>query len=85
MWKALRLTPQPIAAFLAPMKFGIDDHPIYKPLLNRLVIVGIAALWVAFEVFYAKESLWTYIAVAVLAYCVYALFIRPPKGEPPQA
>jgi hypothetical protein len=64
------------------MAFGVHDHPFYRPLRTRLIIVATTAIWAGFETFYAKDGFWTVIAVGVFAYCVWSFLIAYPKGEP---
>jgi hypothetical protein len=64
------------------MAFGVHDHPFYRPLRTRAIIVATTVLWAGFETFYAKDGFWTVVAIAVCAYCVWAFLIAYPKGEP---
>jgi hypothetical protein len=65
-----------------PMAFGVHDHPFYRPLIRRVIIVALTAAWAAVEAFYAKDGFWTVISVAVFAYCAWAFLLAYPKGEP---
>ena len=60
------------------MKFIDPDHPFYKPLWRRLVIVALCIAWTAFE-FWHGEQTWGMIFLAVSAYtaCVLIIFFKP--------
>lgn len=62
------------------MAFGQHDHPFYRQLWRRVAIVVVAAAWAAMEL-YARDGFWTVIAVAVLAYSVWAFLIIYPKPD----
>lgn len=66
------------------MPLGVHDHPFYRPLWVRLLIVAATAGWAAFEAFVVRDGFWTVLAVAVAAYCVVAFLIRFPRNPPPQ-
>ncbi|MCJ8519502.1 divalent metal cation (Fe/Co/Zn/Cd) transporter [Pseudorhizobium tarimense] len=60
------------------------DHPMYKPLWARLLIVGVCVAWAGFE-FYSGEPFWGMIVGAMGIYAGYKLFYefgRKPKTEP---
>ena len=57
-----------------------QDHPFYKPLWRRVVIVIVIALWLAFELY--MGSGWLAVAAGALAYAVYTFFITWPKDAP---
>ena len=59
-------------------KFIDPDHPFYKPLWIRLLIVAFCSLWTAFE-FWQGENTWGMIFLAVSAYagCVLIIFFKP--------
>lgn len=59
-----------------------QDHPFYKPLWRRVVIVIVIALWLAFEIFKGSGGLWLALAAGALAYAVYTFFITWPKETP---
>lgn len=60
------------------MKFIDPDHPFYKPLWVRLLIVIFCSAWTAVE-FYNGENTWGMIFLAVAAYtaCVLIIFYKP--------
>lgn len=69
------------------MKFIDPDHPFYRPLWVRLLLVGLCAGWTAVE-FYYDERTWGTIFLIVSAY-VFAqlvLFYRPSDApaKPPE-
>ncbi len=62
------------------------DHPFYKPLWARLLIVGVCAAWAFFE-FYSGEPFWGTIVGGAGAYAAYKLFYefsRRPMGPADQ-
>jgi hypothetical protein len=62
------------------MAFGVHDHPFYRPLIRRVIIVAVTAAWAGVELFYSKSSSWAVIASAVCVYCIWAFLIAYPKG-----
>ncbi|MBP2233798.1 hypothetical protein J2Z31_000288 [Sinorhizobium kostiense] len=64
------------------IKFIDPDHPFYRPLWIRLLIVALCAAWTAVE-FYGGQPLWGMIFLAVTAYAGAALliFYRPKEPE----
>lgn len=73
------------------MKFIDPDHPFYRPLWRRLLIVGFCVAWTAVE-FWNGEQTWGFIFLAVSAYtaCVLIIFFKPkvemldvPKADDP--
>ncbi|OBZ92483.1 hypothetical protein ADU59_25815 [Pararhizobium polonicum] len=60
------------------MKFIDPDHPFYRPLWVRLLIVVLCTLWTAVE-FWNGASTWGMIFLAVSAYtaCVLLIFFKP--------
>ena len=65
------------------LKFIDPDHPFYRPLWIRLLIVLFCAVWTVVE-FLGKQTLWGMIFLAITAYASAALliFYRPSeKGE----
>jgi hypothetical protein len=63
------------------MAFGVHDHPFYRPLIRRVLIVASTAIWAVVEFLYSKDGFWTVIAGALFVYCVWAFLIVYPKGE----
>ncbi|WP_281517531.1 hypothetical protein [Ferranicluibacter rubi] len=55
-------------------KFIDPDHPFYRPLWRRLLIVGSCALWTAVE-FWNGASTWGMIFLAVTAYTSATLIV----------
>jgi hypothetical protein len=70
------------------MKFIDPDHPFYRPLWRRLLLVGLCAAWTTVE-FYNGQQTWGMIFLAVTAYAFahLILFFKPsaaaekPAGE----
>jgi len=62
--------------------FKEQQHPFYKPLWRRVVIVLVIAAWLAFEVSSSQSGLWTALAAGALAYAVYVFFVTWPKDGP---
>ncbi|HTO33869.1 MAG TPA: hypothetical protein VL202_22245 [Pararhizobium sp.] len=60
------------------MKFIDPDHPFYRPLWVRLLIVISCSAWTAVE-FYNGENTWGMIFLAVSTYtaCVLIIFFKP--------
>ncbi|KQY15458.1 hypothetical protein [Rhizobium sp. Root482] len=67
------------------------DHPFYRPLWVRLLVIAFCVGWTAFE-FWNGNTTWGMIFLAVSAYttCVLVIFfkpkpetIEPAKGDDP--
>jgi hypothetical protein len=60
------------------MKFIDPDHPFYRPLWVRLLIVVFCSAWTAVE-FWNGANTWGMIFLAVSAYtaCVLIIFFKP--------
>jgi hypothetical protein len=60
------------------MKFIDPNHPFYRPLWVRLVLVAICAGWTAVE-FYNGEQTWgtIFLVVAAYAFAQLLLFYKP--------
>jgi hypothetical protein len=63
------------------MSLRIKPHPFYEPYWRRVAIVASVAVWLAVEVFIAKDGLWTPLAAGTLAYSFWGLLIAYPKSE----
>ena len=50
------------------------DHPFFKPLIRRIVTLGVIGLYALFELTFGHPG-WALFAAALLAICTYALFI----------
>jgi hypothetical protein len=59
-------------------KFIDVDHPFYRPLWRRVLIVAFCAVWTGVE-FYNGASTWGFIFLAVGAYaaCSLLIFFNP--------
>ncbi len=68
------------------IKFIDPDHPFYRPLWIRLLIVALCAAWTAVE-FYGGQMMWGTIFLVVTAYAGAALlvFYRPKEPEEKEA
>lgn len=66
------------------MRAKEQDHPFYKPLWRRVVIVAVIALWLGFELTKGSGGLWLAMAAGSLAYAIYTFFITWPKEAPPR-
>ncbi|MCP8894070.1 hypothetical protein KYK29_03945 [Shinella daejeonensis] len=63
------------------MKFIDPNHPFYRPLWVRLLLVGICSGWTAVE-FYNGEQAWgtIFLIVAAYAFAQLLLFYKPSDG-----
>jgi hypothetical protein len=61
------------------MKIIDREHPFYRPLWRRIVLVGGLAGWSAFEVFVTKEPMWMSVALGLLAVSAWVFLITWPK------
>ncbi|MCF3638884.1 hypothetical protein LXM94_02735 [Rhizobium sp. TRM95111] len=64
------------------MKFIDPDHPFYRPLWVRLLLVGFCAGWTALE-FYNGEQTWgtIFLVVSAYAFAQLVLFYKPSGGK----
>lgn len=60
------------------------DHPIYKPLWSRLLIVGFCAIWTGIEL-YNGQTFWALIVGALGVYAAYKLFYMFGRGDETKA
>jgi hypothetical protein len=63
------------------MNLGVHDHPFYKPLWRRVMIVLVTALWAGLEAFVLRDGMWTVVAGAFFAFSVWAFLISYPKEK----
>jgi hypothetical protein len=63
------------------MKIIDRDHPFYKPLWRRIVLVCVLAAWSVFETFVTHEPLWSTIAIGLFVICVWQFLITWPKPD----
>ena len=61
-----------------------QQHPFYKPLWRRVVIVLVIAVWFGFELYMGGGGLWLALAAGSLGYAVYTFFLTWPKDEGPK-
>jgi hypothetical protein len=64
------------------MKFIDPDHPFYRPLWVRLIIVVSCSAWTAVE-FYNEEQMWGTIFLVVSAYAFAQLLLFYKPSETP--
>lgn len=60
-----------------------QQHPFYKPLWRRVMIVAVIFFWLCFEIYTSSSEIWIVLALAMLAYAVYTFFLTWPKDDPP--
>ena len=63
------------------MKIVEKDHPFYRPLWRRIVIIALVAAWLGFEVFVSQSPIWMIAAGAMLAYALWTFLIAWPKQD----
>jgi hypothetical protein len=63
------------------MKIIDRDHPFYKPLWRRIVLICVLAGWSAFEIFFTKEPMWMAVAVGLLVISAWQFLITWPKPD----
>lgn len=63
------------------------NHPMYRPLWVRLLIVGSCAVWSVIEFTVTKDAFWGTIVGGVAAYSAYVLLLTfkpaPPVEQKP--
>ncbi len=59
-----------------------QQHPFYKPLWRRVVIVAVVAAWTIVEVMTGADGFWLLLSGGMLAYSIYIFFITWPKDTP---
>jgi hypothetical protein len=70
---------------VAPVKkkFLDADHPMFRPLWVRLLIVALCVGWAVFE-FTTASATWGMIFLLLGGYAAWAFFIDPRPKDPPQ-
>ena len=58
-----------------------QKHPFFQPLWRRIAIIAAVAVWLGFEVFYTKDTLWMSVATVMLIYGVWSFFLNWPKSS----
>ncbi|PTV97515.1 hypothetical protein C8J27_101631 [Rhodobacter aestuarii] len=61
------------------------DHPMFKPLVVRIAVVGFCFAWAAFEVVSTKSYMWAAIFAAAGAYAGWHLLIKYTPPAPKDA
>jgi hypothetical protein len=62
------------------------DHPFYRPLWRRYVLVGSAGIWAFVEVFYTRDGFWGVLTAGLFAYLIWIfLYTYQDEKTPPEA
>ena len=64
-------------------KFLDTDHPMFRPLWVRVLIVALCVGWAIFE-FTTGSGFWGVLFLALGAYAAWGFFIEPRPKDPPQ-
>lgn len=48
----------------------------FRPLYRRVIVIGVIALWSAWEWLYNHEELWGYLTLGALGYGIWTFFIN---------
>jgi hypothetical protein len=58
-----------------------SDRPyqFFEPLWRRIAVLVFVAAWLAIELIYLREPMWSVIAGAMVAYAVWVFFLKWPK------
>ena len=59
-----------------------QQHPFYKPLWRRIVIIAVITVWFGVEFYMGERGLWLMLAGGMLAYAVYLFLITWPNDTP---
>ena len=57
------------------MSLGVNEHPFYRPLWRRILIVLTTVIWAGFEVMVTQSGLFIVLAVAVMIYAFWTFLI----------
>ena len=62
------------------------EHPFFRPLWRRILLVAFCALWAAWEI-YNGERFWAYLTLGITAYgaWVFLFTYNRPTGKPKAA
>ncbi|WP_237153297.1 DUF3329 domain-containing protein [Oryzibacter oryziterrae] len=63
------------------MKIVDVDHPFYRPLWRRVVLVVALGVWTAIETFVFRDSTWMIITGALFVYAALLFLVRWPHGS----
>ena len=59
------------------------DADWFRPLWRRVAVTAFLAVWLAWEILWNRDTFWSVLVGAALAYSLYNFFIAFPKAEPP--
>lgn len=59
-----------------PAKPGIGTMQWFRPIYRRVILVGIVAIWCAWEWLNNQDQFWGLMTLAALAYSVWVFFIN---------
>jgi hypothetical protein len=64
-------------------KFLDIDHPIFRPLWVRILVVAVAAGWAVVE-FVTGSPFWGMLFGGMAAYAGWKFFLEPARGDDPE-
>ena len=67
------------------MKLADQNHPFYKPLWRRLLLVALIGAWAAYEIGVVRDGMWMVLTGGLLAYALWNFIITWPKDDKPAA
>lgn len=57
------------------MSLSTNEHPFYRPLWRRILIVFTTVIWAGFEVLVTQSGLFMVLAVAVMVYAIWTFLL----------
>ena len=60
------------------------NHPFYRPLWRRVLLVGVTGLWASYENFVVKDPMWMVLTAGVFVYAAWVFLIKwvDPEDKP---
>jgi hypothetical protein len=63
------------------MSLSVNEHPFYRPLWRRILIVLSTVIWAGFEVLVTQSGLFMVLALAIMVYAIWAFLIAYKPAE----
>ncbi|PIO99243.1 hypothetical protein [Pleomorphomonas carboxyditropha] len=52
------------------------NHPFYRPLWRRVLLVAVTGLWASYENFVVKDPMWMVLTAGVFVYAAWVFLIK---------
>lgn len=60
------------------------NHPFYRPLWRRILLVAVTGAWACYENFWIKDPMWMVLTAGIFVYAAWVFLIRwvDPEDKP---